>query len=126
LSASFHGRDLFAPVAARLARGELPAAMARPIAPASYPGWPDDLAEIVYIDHYGNALTGLRGEGVPGATRVAVGGREIGHAPTFAAVPEGAAFWYVNANGLVEIAVNRGRADRVLGLAVGSRVALLS
>jgi S-adenosyl-L-methionine hydrolase (adenosine-forming) len=125
LSTSFHGRDLFAPVAARLARGEAPAAMARPLAPASHAEWPDDLAEIVYIDHYGNALTGLRGGSLPEAARIAAGGRQIGHAATFAAAPAGTAFWYVNANGLVEIAVNRGRADRVLGLAVGSAVAIL-
>src|SRR4051794_21148464 len=49
LSASFHGRDLFAPVAARLARGEAPDAMARNTPPMRYADWPDDLAEIVYI-----------------------------------------------------------------------------
>ena len=65
LSASFHGRDLFAPVAARLARGEPPSVMARSAAPKRFADWPDDLAEIVYIDHYGNAMTGMRGEAVP-------------------------------------------------------------
>ena len=64
LSASFHGRDLFAPVAARLARGEPSSAMARSAAPQRFADWPDDLAEIVYIDHYGNALTGMRGAAV--------------------------------------------------------------
>ena len=44
-------------------------------------------------------------------------GEPIGHAATFSAVPPGEAFWYVNSNGLVEIAVNGGRADRALGLA---------
>ena len=124
MSASFHGRDLFAPVAARLARGEEPAAMARPVAPEAHPDWPGDLAEIVYIDHYGNALTGLRGAAVPEAARLLAGGRTIVPAATFAAAPTGGAFWYVNSNGLVEIAVNGGRADRVLGLAVGSPVGL--
>src|ERR1051325_1618095 len=57
LSASFHGRDLFAPVAGRLALGEPPSALALAAAPIAYPDWPDDLAQIVYIDHYGNALT---------------------------------------------------------------------
>jgi hypothetical protein len=125
LSTSFHGRDLFAPVAARLARGEAPAALARPLAPAAHAEWPDDLAEIVYIDHYGNALTGLRGGLVPETARIAAGGREIGHAATFAAAPAGTAFWYVNSNGLVEIAISGGRADHALGLAVGSAVAML-
>jgi S-adenosylmethionine hydrolase len=120
LSASFHGRDLFAPVAARLARGETPEAMAHSTAPARFAGWPDDLAELVYIDHYGNAMTGMRGETVAATARLACGGRIIAPAPTFSAVPPGAPFWYVNSNGLVEIAVNGGRADRLLGLSIGS------
>ena len=125
LSASFHGRDLFAPVAGRLASGEPEAALACPTEPSSHPDWPDDLAEIVYVDHYGNALTGLRGECLPATARLDAGGHRIMHAPTFSAVSKGVAFWYVNANGLVEIAVNSGRADRTLGLAVGSRVAVV-
>lgn len=122
LSASFHGRDLFAPVAAQLARGEAATVLATPVDPARHPEWPDDLAEIVYIDHYGNAFTGLRGECLPESARLVAGGRPIGHAATFSAVPQGKPFWYVNSNGLIEIAVNRGRADRALGLAVGSEV----
>jgi len=41
-------------------------------------------------------------------------------------VPPGEALWYVNSNGLVEIAVNEGRADRVLNLAVGSAIEILA
>jgi S-adenosylmethionine hydrolase len=126
LSASFHGRDLFAPVAGRLARGEPPSALASRTAPRGYPDWPDDLAEIVYIDHFGNALTGLRGESLLPDAPLAAGGHRIAHARTFSSVPRGAAFWYVNSNGLIEIAVNAGRADRVLGLAIGSEIKILA
>ena len=122
LSASFHGRDLFAPVAARLARGETPDTVARSAAPTRFADWPDDLAEIVYIDHYGNAMTGMRGEAVAATASLVCGGRAIAPARTFSAVPPGAAFWYVNSNGLVEIAVNGGRADRLIGLTIGSKV----
>ena len=125
LSASFHGRDLFAPVAARLARGEPPSAMATPLVVAPQTDWPDDLDEIVYIDHYGNALTGLRGNRVPASARLSAVGHVLVHAETFSAVPPGAAFWYVNSNGLVEIAVNAGRADQVLGLGVGAAIEIL-
>jgi len=124
LSASFHGRDLFAPVAGRVARGEPPPTLARPVEPERRPDWPDDLLEIVYIDHYGNALTGLRGQCLAPSACLDAGRRRIAHAETFSAVPRGAAFWYVNANGLIEIAVNRGRADRKLGLVVGSAIAI--
>jgi S-adenosylmethionine hydrolase len=122
LSASFHGRDLFAPVAARLARGEPPPGRPRRANLGRYPDWPDDLAEIVYIDHFGNAMTGLRAGIVPGAARLAIRGHRLGHARTFSAVPAGDAFWYENSNGLVEIAVNGGRADARLGLALGDPV----
>lgn len=124
LSASFHGRDLFAPVAARLARGETPASLGRPAEPLRQWEWPDDLPEIVYVDHYGNALTGLRGGAVPAAARLAANSHTLAPAATFSAVGSGESFWYVNSNGLVEIAVNRGRASDVLGLAVGTPVAI--
>jgi S-adenosylmethionine hydrolase len=125
MSASFHGRDLFAPVAARLARGDKLTELARPADDqAAERGWPDDFAKIVYIDHYGNALTGLRGTAVPAEARLKAGGRSIAPGATFSAVPHGEAFWYVNSNGLVEIAVNGGSASAVLGLRIGSKVAV--
>ncbi len=125
LSPSFHGRDLFAPVAARLATGEPVAALAQPADDRSAArGWPDDLAEIIYIDHYGNAMTGLRGALLAPETRLVAGGRALGLAATFSAVPPGAAFWYINSNGLAEIAVNGGRADTTLGLQIGSEIAI--
>src|SRR5205085_2865044 len=94
LSASFHGRDLFAPVAARLARGEEPAGLAEPAAAGRREDWPDDLPEIVYVDCYGNALTGLRAALLPRSARLAAGGRVIARARTFSDVPPGEAFWY--------------------------------
>ncbi len=119
LSASFHGRDLFAPVAAELARGSL-----RPSQPRAVPAadWPDDLAEIVYIDGYGNAMTGLRAEVLAERSVLRAGERQIPSARTFSDVAPGTAFWYENANGLAEIAVNCGRADEALGLTVGSEI----
>ena len=126
LSASFHGRDLFAPVAAMLARGEAPPGRLRADAADRQPNWPDDLAEIVYIDHYGNAMTGLRAAMVPQSARLVVAERTLERARTFSDQPPGTAFWYENSNGLVEIAVNQGRADRTLGLSIGSPVAVVS
>ena len=122
LSASFHGRDLFAPVAALLARGETPELIARDADWQCRPDWPDDLAEIVYIDHYGNAMTGLRAASVPEDSVLSVRGLQVQSARTFSAVRPGEAFWYENSNGLVEIAVNMGRADRVLELTLGTEV----
>jgi S-adenosyl-L-methionine hydrolase (adenosine-forming) len=125
LSASFHGRDLFAPIAVKLANREPIAELAAPTADRSADrNWPDDLGEIVYLDHYGNALTGLRGAMVPAEAHLVAGGLKIAPAATFSAVREGEAFWYVNSNGLAEIAVNQGRASDALKLAIGSPVAI--
>ena len=122
LSASFHGRDLFAPVAAMLARGE--EVPGTPLDGAATVGidWPADRAAIVYIDPYGNAMTGLRAARLAEDAIVVAGARRLGRLRTFSDAEPGAAFWYENANGLAEIAVNRGRADRALGLKVGTPV----
>ena len=53
-------------------------------------------------------------------------GRSLGRARTFSDVAPGEAFWYENANGLAEIAVNQGRADERLGLGIGDPVAVAS
>jgi len=123
LSASFHGRDLFAPVAAMLARGEPVPGSEMPQTETNQPGWPDDLAEIIYIDPFGNAMTGIRASSaLAGRSLVLSSGQSLQQATTFADVPAGQAFWYENANGLVEIAVNRGNASKILDLVVTGEV----
>jgi S-adenosylmethionine hydrolase len=119
-SPSFHGRDVFAPMAARLARdGDFGAGLMESAASVR-PDWPDDLRHVVYIDRYGNAITGLRAAALDDAATLRVDGHAVPRARTFTAAEPGTAFWYANSSGLVEIAVNRGRADRQLDLAVGS------
>jgi S-adenosylmethionine hydrolase len=122
-SACFHGRDVFAPAAARVARGALPEGV-RPLDSRvlDRPDWPDDLAEVVYVDFYGNAMTGLRGCSVTEDTVLLAGGVALSRARTFGAVARGQAFHHVNSNGLVEISVNQGRADVVLGLTPGKGI----
>jgi len=124
LSASFHGRDLFAPVAARLARGEAPPGQPRPAATLARPDWPDDLAAVIYVDAFGNAMTGLRAATLPAGARLSLAATELPAARTFSDQPPGTAFWYENANGLVEIAVNQGSAAARFALAPGTPVAL--
>jgi S-adenosylmethionine hydrolase len=126
LSASFHGRDLFAPVAALLARGDPPPGQPRRNDSDRRPDWPDDLLETVYVDHYGNAMIGMRASMVPADARLSAGAHTLRRARTFGDLPAGEPLWYENANGLVEIAVNRGRADELLGLAIGDPVEIVS
>ncbi len=130
LSASFHGRDLFAPAAAQIAAGgdswrqrlvvPLPASAERPGS-----DWPDDLPSVIHIDGFGNAMTGLRAAKLAPGLSVAVGGRRLQRATTFSDVPAGEAFWYENSIGLIEIAVNKGRASDSLSLAVGSAIGVV-
>lgn len=122
LSHSFHGRDLFAPVAARVARGEAVAGVSVVPATRLLEGWPSELSKIVYVDHYGNLVTGMRLCSVDEDGVLEAGGLSLRHALTFYTVEPGQPFWYGNANGLVEIAVNQGRADQLLGLQVGDTV----
>jgi hypothetical protein len=79
---------------------------------------------VLYVDRFGNAITGVRATVVQDTAALAVNGRSLPQARTFSATGEGSAFWYANSNGLVEIAVNRGRADETLGLRVGTPVSL--
>jgi len=119
-SASFHGRDVFAPVAAQLARGVKVPGISASISCLEQPDWPDDLFQVVYIDRFGNAITGVRASMVQDDVVLEVNGQPVKRARTFSDVSPGEAFWYANANGLVEFAVNRGRADAVLGLKTGT------
>ncbi len=121
LSASFHGRDLFAPVASRLAAGL--AVEGEPFSPIAT-GWPDDLAEIVYVDGYGNGMSGLRASVMAEGAEIVLAGERLSRARTFSDRPQGSAFWYENANGLVEIAVNGGSAAARFGLEPGTALAL--
>ena len=119
LSASFHGRDLFAPIAAAITRGEFPAEKAETLNGFGVDFGAADLNEIIYIDHYGNALTGLRAEGIARDARLVVDGRRIEYARVFADAAPGTLFWYENSLGLVEIAANSARATAALGLKIG-------
>jgi hypothetical protein len=111
---------VFAPLAARLARDGSFGGGAAVTAPCARPEWPDELQRVVYIDRYGNAITGTRAGATTGTATLNINGHALSRARTFTDMPSGTAFWYANSSGLVEIAVNRGRADRQLDIAVGT------
>jgi len=123
LSPSFHGRDLFAPVAAHLATGRIPEGWLVPLPKPAVDFGPGDLAEVIYVDHYGNAMTGLRARNAPREALLALGERRLRYARVFSEAPDAAPFWYDNSQGLVEIAMDRASAARELGLRIGTPVA---
>lgn len=129
ISASFHGRDLFAPVAALVAKNGWPACSALGDGWRDEPGrpggdWPDDLAETIYIDGFGNVMTGLRAAAFDKGAKLAVGDNLFRYARTFGDAAPGEGFWYENSLGLLEIAVNGGSAARQYGIGVGTAVAM--
>jgi len=121
LSSSFHGRDLFAPIAAKILSGDVDSAIAElKVETLNRFDWPVDISEIIYIDHFGNAITGIKARSEINA--VTVGGEAFPLSGTFSSVEKGGPLVYENANGLIEIAVNQGRADTYFNLSIGSPV----
>jgi S-adenosylmethionine hydrolase len=128
---TFHGRDLFGPAAAALARGEPLGALGE-----RYAGSPRRVSgavphhegkvvvgEVIYIDRYGNLITNLTPDLVPGYASLEVESLIVGPIrTTFGDVPSGALLAYLGSGGTVEIAVRDGSATRRLGLGVGGKV----
>lgn len=119
LSASFHGRDLFAPVAAKLALGE---SVSSSPCSALAPDWPDDLPQIIYIDGFGNAMTGIRATTLTDSARLCVGDQQLRHVRVFIDAEAGVPFWYANSLGLVEVAAREINVSECLAIAAGSPV----
>lgn len=126
VSASFHGRDWFAPAGAQLQMAQDVGLQTLGSHPPEGSDWPADWASVIYIDRYGNAITGIRAETIPADGLLDLGKRLLARSRTFADVPRGEAFWYVNSCGMVEIAVNQGQAARMLDLEVGTPVMVRS
>jgi S-adenosylmethionine hydrolase len=145
VSATFHGRDLFAPVAARLAAGERLEEAGTPLEPAELARIElsqahrdpegDLLARVVGIDGYGNASLDAGhqhvldiGWQIGRPVRLTLGDRvhEAVFARTFADVNAGELLLYEDASGALTLAVNGGSAAQVLGLRLGRPVSLAS
>ncbi|MBF0167418.1 MAG: SAM-dependent chlorinase/fluorinase [Alphaproteobacteria bacterium] len=122
LSASFHGRDLFAPIAAQLCRGDLSGLQPIDIGSASHPAWPDDWEAVIYLDRFGNAVTGLRAASLAPGFGLEIGGRRLPRFQTFSEAGHHQIFCYENSTGLMEIAMNQGNATRFLNIRPGMPV----
>ena len=81
--------------------------------------WLDELVEIIYMDHFGNAMSGTSTAKLGSEARAAVATHTLDQARTCFDVPKGIAFWYENPNGYAKIAANSGRAKEVLNLLIG-------
>ena len=122
ISTSFHGRDVFAPAAAQLANYTVPVAKTINTNSLYEFNVPEDLAEVIYIDHYGNAMTGLYAHKVDKSTTLTIGDAHVKYARTFSSVKKGELFWYENSIGLVEISQNLHSAQNELAIYIGMPV----
>jgi len=122
ISTTFHGRDLFAPITAKISGYKInPGDLEKRVPPQTDTSG-DDLHEVIYVDHYGNAITGVRAISVNTDDLFKINGVTVAHARTFSDLPTGDPFWYENSVGLVEVAVNQGNAAQQLQIKVGMRV----
>ncbi|HEY2672227.1 MAG TPA: SAM-dependent chlorinase/fluorinase [Rugosimonospora sp.] len=129
VSRTFHGRDVFVPVAARLAGGASIESAGHPLDPANLVRLPDPVvsigdgyleAEVLTVDRFGNvqlaaagpALDGLGDQLIAGGLRAVKGG-------TFGDAPPGDLVVYVDSAGRVALAINGGRAVVALGVSAG-------
>jgi S-adenosyl-L-methionine hydrolase (adenosine-forming) len=142
VSATFHGRDLFAPVAAQLAAGATledageamdPGALAESLATTPRIERGHVAAHVSYVDRYGNAALDLAHEQLPDTglrlgrrVWVAAGGVTLDavYSLTFSDVPAGQLILYEDSYRSLALAVNRGSAAEVLDLKPGAEVTL--
>jgi len=133
-SATFHGRDIFAPVGAHLATGVPLKQLGRVIDPASLvqlaiPNCTQTDVGVAgcvqYIDHFGNLITNIPGTYVQGNWFVAVPGLSIPGRQTYSDIQTGSPIALVGSHGWVEIAVNSGSAQTQLQLDWGTEVQVL-
>jgi S-adenosylmethionine hydrolase len=123
-SPTFHGRDVFAPAAAALARGLAPSSAGPATSLAGRLPWSASLAgegTIVHVDVYGNLISDLIADD---ARAIEIAGRVLPLVATYEAVAVGAPCAYVGSAGTIEVAIRGGDAAATLGLGRGSRVRL--
>lgn len=132
VSPTFHGRDILAPAAARLARtgllGEQLGSVLEPILLPERPAPPGARAgAIIHIDHFGNLTTNLGPATTPAGEllRVQAGKWRLPVLTTYGDVQAGQPLTLVGSGGLLEIAVREGSAAETVGLKVGDDVQLV-
>jgi hypothetical protein len=136
VSNTFHGRDIFAPVAAWLTKSWQSSAFGEPITDFVRFSLPKPKADgkmikgvILRVDHFGNLITNLTAENAPAIfapdakfTIRAGTGSVTKIVPTFAGGAAGEAVAVIGSSGYLEISVNRGNAARTLGAMRGAEV----
>ncbi len=128
VSDTFHGRDVFAPVAARLARGDV-SSLGQEVSDFVDMDFGEVMekedrirGEIVFVDAFGNLVTNIPGGLVAGKKSISVFGMRVPFLRTYGLARQGEVLALVGSHGFLEIAVNGGSAARLLGCGEGDRV----
>jgi S-adenosylmethionine hydrolase len=137
-SATFHGRDIFGPVAAHLSKENCFDAVGEVlpgIVELSWPATDHDrkylLGSIVYIDHFGNAVSTIERDTIklldhaPTKVQVMKFGTELPLCNYFQEVASGQGLAYVGSGGYLEIAINNANAAAIFGLHVGDKIKVI-
>jgi hypothetical protein len=120
ISNTFHGRDIFAPVAAHLSKGIPPAEFGEQIDLIVQPQSGEREFKVIYIDHFGNLVTNIRNDEVPNHFELEINGRRISKLREFYAEAEfGELFMICGSAGFLEIAIRDGSAQTELGVKPG-------
>jgi S-adenosylmethionine hydrolase len=139
VSQTFHGRDIFAPVAAHLSLGTPPEMFGRPIDDLVLLEWPRPqqidkrkvLGEVLRIDKFGNLITNISAEDLAqsgislSSINIRIGNYSVTRmCLSYAESPPGEPFGIIGSSGLLEISVNQGSAARQLGAETHKRLEL--
>ena len=137
VSRTFHGRDIFAPVAAHLASGVTPARMGKRIDDYLRPAFEKPLrtgkrtwsGTILKIDHFGNIITNFHVDDFPDLERrdfsMTVGGAQTGVLlRSYAECGPGELFAIVGSSGFLEVSLSQGSAARQIGCEAGAAAEL--
>jgi len=135
ISSIFHGRDVFAPAAAYLARGIAPDQMGIRIFDPFQLSLPEPektregfLAQIIHVDHFGNLSTNLPGEMIGEESRIIIlagTARIDGVSKTFGDRHPGELVALIDSAGFLSIGVVNGSARQMLGLGIGDQITVI-
>jgi S-adenosylmethionine hydrolase len=130
-STTFHGRDLFGPVAGHLASGVPLADLGRPVAlhrpfelPMPTVSANQIVGAVLHVDGYGTLVTSIPAEVLPVSYVVHLAGREVAAAASYQAVAPGALLALVGSAGLLEIAARDASAAALLAVGRGTTVSV--
>jgi hypothetical protein len=131
VSPTFHGRDVFAPVAAHLAAGSSYLELGRSISDAEKLDVPEPARSraaihgvIVHVDRFGNLITNVPADWVHAGSRIRIGSRELPLRRTYAEAAIGEPLAVIGSRGVVEISVRDGNAASALGVQRGAEVSV--